>query len=89
MFPLDALIVVNLLGQYYLACTVPPGFVDDAPQTEESGWIWAKRRKDEHRLIGEAGMGWQMTRAEVTKCKKCLKVRPEVSCHPFRAGNLG
>ncbi|THG98152.1 hypothetical protein EW145_g7477 [Phellinidium pouzarii] len=43
--PLDALIAFNLLGHYYLACTVSPGFVEGPSRVEGKGLFWARRQK--------------------------------------------
>ncbi|EJD07135.1 zf-DHHC-domain-containing protein [Fomitiporia mediterranea MF3/22] len=86
--PIDALIAFNLLGQYYLACTVKPGFIDDPPRTEGESFFWAKRRKSgAPRTNGSAGVHWSedmqlnMTRAHVSRCKRCGQIRPERAHH--------
>ncbi|KAH8112627.1 zf-DHHC-domain-containing protein [Phellopilus nigrolimitatus] len=90
--PIDALIALNLLGQYYLACSVSPGFVDEQPRTEGKSPFWARRRKSLLARTGAAGIAgsgvrWtedaavNMTRAHVTRCKKCGQIRPERAHH--------
>ena len=92
--PINLLIVINVFGQYYLACTVKPGFIDEPAMVEGDGWMWAKRRRDSTRYAGgdSSGVRWSedlnlnMTRANVTRCKKCKLLRPDVS-HPFALEN--
>ncbi|KAI5119969.1 hypothetical protein M0805_004348 [Coniferiporia weirii] len=81
--PLDALIALNLLGQYYLACSVAPGFVGDAPR-EEEGLFWARRRKRGGlggRWSEGTDAGLNITRAHMTRCKRCGQMRPERAHH--------
>jgi len=93
--PLDALIAFNMVGQYYLACSTPPGFVDDLPRAEGSGVFWARRRRRQRSAQSDGGMDlgsgaavgvtWssapRMTRATVTRCRKCAQLRPERAHH--------
>ncbi|RPD72440.1 hypothetical protein L226DRAFT_467107 [Lentinus tigrinus ALCF2SS1-7] len=90
--PVCIVIALNLFGHYYYVCTVRPGFVDDDPHAHDpgTGLLWARRR-------GEAGAGtrsrtgvrWsedegaRVTRAAVSKCKRCGEMRPEVSFVSF------
>ena len=81
--PLNLLIAVNLLAQYYLACAVKPGFVDEPASVEGDGWAWARKRAGSG---GSSGVQWShdlnMTRANVTRCRKCKLLRPDV-CVPL------
>lgn len=86
--PLNLLVASNVLAQYYLACTVKPGFIDDPAPNEGEGWIWAKRRnsaQSSSNANGTLGLPGElnMTRAEVTRCRKCKLLRPEVSSACF------
>jgi palmitoyltransferase len=78
---LCVLVVINLFAHYYLVCTVPPGFVDDPPSPQESGWMWASRRKSASKRQ-LTGVRWtnelNITKAVITKCRKCGVMRPEV-----------
>ncbi|THH19200.1 hypothetical protein EW146_g1916 [Bondarzewia mesenterica] len=60
-----------MFGHYYLVCTVSPGFVDDPPLVQGHGITWAKRIDP----TPVSGVHWStelnITRAEVTKCRKC------------------
>ncbi|KAI0342615.1 zf-DHHC-domain-containing protein [Trametopsis cervina] len=83
--PLCVLVVVNLFAHYYYVCTVPPGFVDEPPQPHGTGWLWAKKR---HATRGAlTGVQWSddqdmnVTKAAVTKCRKCGEMRPERAHH--------
>ncbi|KAL5526287.1 hypothetical protein ACEPAF_8010 [Sanghuangporus sanghuang] len=85
--PIDALIAFNLLAHYYFACTVKPGFIDDPPRIEGKGLFWAKGRKEKAVANGAAGVIWSedtslnMTRANLTRCKRCGLMRPDRSHH--------
>ncbi|KAI1797062.1 DHHC palmitoyltransferase-domain-containing protein [Ganoderma leucocontextum] len=85
--PVCVVIVLNLFGHYYYVCTVPPGFADDPPREPNAGTgiLWArKRRSAKHRAL--TGVRWSedanVTRAGVSKCKRCGVMRPEVSRVP-------
>ena len=101
--PIDVLIAVNLLGHYYLACTVSPGFVGAPPTVEGSGLTWARRRhgvdRDDATTAVHHGVRWteyeslNITPAEITRCRKCGVQRPEVCFNfvlntPQRASHL-
>ena len=80
--PLCVVIVLNLFGHYYHVCTVAPGFADDPPREAGRGFLWArKRRSAKYRAL--TGVRWSqdvnVTRAELSKCKRCGVMRPEVS----------
>ncbi|TFK83738.1 hypothetical protein K466DRAFT_497900 [Polyporus arcularius HHB13444] len=84
--PLCVLVALNLFGHYYYVCTVPPGFVNDPPHKHEpgTGMVWAKRRRGAgaRPLTGvrwSEEEGAHVTRAAVSKCKRCGEMRPEVS----------
>jgi palmitoyltransferase len=66
---------------YYYVCTISPGFVEDPPLEAGQGILWAKK-KGRRNLTGvqwsEEG-GIQITKASVTKCRKCGQLKPEVS----------
>ncbi|KAL5504424.1 hypothetical protein ACEPAH_8499 [Sanghuangporus vaninii] len=85
--PIDALIAFNLLAHYYFACTVKPGFIDDPPRIEGKGPFWAKGRKEKAVANGAASVIWSedtslnMTRANLTRCKRCGLMRPDRSHH--------
>ena len=82
------LIVTNLFTHYYFVCTVSPGFSDDPPRVN-TGVFWAKRRaggRARRELTG--GVRWsaqeevRVTRAALTRCRRCGEMRPEVSRLP-------
>ncbi len=84
--PLNALVACNLLGHYYLSCTVPPGFIDEPPQTAGKGVVWARKRKRKVRLPAGVGNGLSLdsdgvnvTAAHISQCRRCGQLRPEVS----------
>jgi palmitoyltransferase len=81
--PICILFALNLWMHYYYVCTVPPGFVDDPPRTDDvSGapWRWAKPKAEQQ---ASSGVRWtsnlNITKARHTRCKRCGLVRPEVS----------
>lgn len=84
--PLDALIAVNLVMQYYFACTTRPGFVDVPPAVAGEGLLWARvrQRRGITSRVGNGGVRWSdaqalnITKARVTQCRKCKQTRPEV-----------
>lgn len=76
-----------MLGHYYLACTVRPGTPDDMKGTgEETGWMWAQRRRhspdlgvswgDSRSRAGD--WGTTIERGRIGRCKRCFKQKPEV-----------
>lgn len=76
--PICVLIALNLTAHYYYVLTVSPGFVEDGPRAEGAGLLWATKRKP------MGGVHWsdgdvRTTKAGETRCRKCLKIRPEVS----------
>ncbi|KAM5539275.1 hypothetical protein V8D89_007148 [Ganoderma adspersum] len=80
--PICVAIALNLFGHYYYVCTIPPGFADDPPREPHArtGILWArKRRSARHRAL--TGVRWSqdahVTRAAVSKCKRCGVMRPE------------
>ena len=75
------LIVTNMFAHYYWVCTVSPGFVVDGPHTPGTGLFWARKRKTaKNRQL--TGVRWSddtyVTKAAVTKCRRCGEMRPEV-----------
>ena len=80
--PFYTLVALNLFVHYYYVCTVPPGFVNDHPRQSGNGFLWARKRK-EARNRAMVGVKWSddvvVTKALVTKCRKCGVMRPEVS----------
>lgn len=86
--PLNTLVACNLLGHYYLSCTVPPGFIDEDPQTAGEGLLWARKWKRKVRLPGGPGNGHTLrsdgvdvTPAHISPCKRCGQLRPERAHH--------
>ena len=80
--PICVVIALNLFGHYYHVCTISPGFVDDPPRTPGTGILWAKKRRSaKYRAL--TGVRWSedvnITRAALSKCKRCGVMRPEVS----------
>ena len=79
--PLCVLIATNMFAHYYYVCTVPPGFVSDAPRPRGSGLLWAKKRRSA-RNRALTGVRWteelNVTKASISKCKRCGEIRPEV-----------
>lgn len=81
--PIDVLIAFNLIAQYYFVCTVKPGFVDEPAQVSGEGFFWAKKVTKSSRNP-RTGVKWtedsqfHITRAHVTRCKRCGQLRPEV-----------
>lgn len=82
--PICGLIALNLLMHYYHVCTVPPGFADDPPREAGSSFLWAKKKGPPNKR-SPSGVTWSspseinITKAAVTKCKKCGQLKPEVS----------
>jgi palmitoyltransferase len=98
--PICSLIALNLFAHYYFVCTVSPGFVDDSPRQLGTGIFWAVARTGSSSQ-SRNGIGWRgssvewseelnITKASVTKCKRCGQMRPEVrgSCCVHRLGCL-
>lgn len=84
-WPLCILIATNMFMHYYYVCTVPPGFVGSSPTTRRHSFLWAKRRQTaKNRAL--TGVRWSeditLTKALLTKCKRCGEMRPEVSMPP-------
>ncbi|KAF7302922.1 Palmitoyltransferase [Mycena kentingensis (nom. inval.)] len=93
--PLCVLIALNLHGHYFYVTRVRPGFVDpSAPlptdlappirpleirpgRIEDSRVLWANRGAFDASPHGKA----PMTRATVTKCRRCGVIRPERAHH--------
>lgn len=85
--PICLLIAFNLLVHYYLVVTTNPGFVEDLPQVAGKGFLWATpRNMSKERPLME-GVRWStelnVTKAELTKCRKCGQQKPEVSNFPL------
>ncbi|EKM78985.1 hypothetical protein AGABI1DRAFT_75570 [Agaricus bisporus var. burnettii JB137-S8] len=88
--PLCTLIAVNLHAHYYYVCIIPPGFVEDSPNEEGQSLLWAKRKQIPKREGGGGrvlaatrvgAVGARVTNAEVSKCRKCGRLRPERAHH--------
>ncbi|KAH9830290.1 DHHC palmitoyltransferase-domain-containing protein, partial [Rhodofomes roseus] len=90
--PICILIAFNLFMHYFWVCLVPPGYVSllDSPRGRGSGWLWAKPKTRGVPLSAE-GMRWSeeviITKANVTRCKKCKILRPEERAHHCRICN--
>ena len=71
--PLCMLLVVNMLGNYYWACFMPPGVVGDEVARRRP-WLYARKKR------GDPVMrrNFAVTTARCTMCKRCRKNRPEV-----------
>jgi palmitoyltransferase len=86
--PLCILAASNLIAHYYYVCKVPPGFVEDAPRISGSGRLWARPRAE----APVEGVRWsddvRMTKADLTRCKRCGAVRPEVSVPLARSDEM-
>jgi palmitoyltransferase len=80
--PICVLIALNLWMHYFYVVTVPPGFVDDPPlDSAPNRMLWASKKAPRHGEL--TGVRWSnelvITRAAVTKCRKCGQQKPEVS----------
>ena len=70
-------------------CTVRPGFADEPPKEAGRGLLWSRQRTSQSKfrkgvlsglLVETPGAsGVKVTAAEITKCRRCHKLRPEVS----------
>ncbi|KAI0635541.1 DHHC palmitoyltransferase-domain-containing protein [Trametes polyzona] len=82
--PACLLVALNLFAHYYYVCTISPGFVCDPPRTPGTGLLWARKRRDTGRRP-LTGVRWSedvhVTRAAMSKCRKCGEMRPERSHH--------
>ncbi|KAH8822858.1 DHHC palmitoyltransferase-domain-containing protein [Flagelloscypha sp. PMI_526] len=67
------LIATNLAAHYWWVITVKPGFADDPPVVEQSGWLWATKKK--HRVNA------RVTPASIGQCRKCGSSKPERTHH--------
>ncbi|KAL1721518.1 DHHC palmitoyltransferase-domain-containing protein [Schizophyllum commune] len=74
--PLCTLLVVNMMGNYYWACFMPPGVVGDEVARRRP-WLYARKKR------GDPVMrrNFAVTTARCTMCKRCRKNRPERSHH--------
>lgn len=81
--PICVLFAANMLMHYFYVCTVSPGFVDDPPACDPgSGWLWARKRKEQCSTVeygAQLSTDVHVTKASVTRCKRCGILRPEVS----------
>ncbi|KAJ7111845.1 DHHC palmitoyltransferase-domain-containing protein [Mycena epipterygia] len=81
--PFCVLVALNLLMHYYYVVTVSPGFVDDPPRDPQNSMFWASKKSSRHGEL--AGVRWSnelvITRAAVTKCRKCGQLKPERTHH--------
>ncbi|KAJ7607930.1 DHHC palmitoyltransferase-domain-containing protein [Roridomyces roridus] len=82
-FPICLLIVLNLFMHYYYVVTVPPGFVEDPPREPGSSIFWATKNGPPRGEL--TGVRWSkelvITRAAVTRCRKCGQSKPERTHH--------
>ncbi|TDL20767.1 zf-DHHC-domain-containing protein [Rickenella mellea] len=82
--PITSMVAVNMLAHYYYACTVRPGFVDDAPRQPGKGFLWARKRSGSS-SGALTGVQWssaeRITKASITTCRKCGQRRPERAHH--------
>ncbi|KAJ7082361.1 DHHC palmitoyltransferase-domain-containing protein [Mycena belliarum] len=77
--PVCVLIAANLWTHYYYVVTVAPGFADEPPRQEQQSILWAKKR-----VSGTAAKWTEplvITRAAVTKCRRCGQQKPERTHH--------
>ncbi|EIM86060.1 zf-DHHC-domain-containing protein [Stereum hirsutum FP-91666 SS1] len=79
------IIILNMFGHYYYVCTVPPGYVDDPPQTHvDNSLLWA-RRSIGTPVRPQNGVRWSsevnITKASTTRCTKCNQIKPERTHH--------
>lgn len=83
--PIFALVALNLAAHYYYVLTVSPGFVEDGPREPGPGILWARRKATHSAAVGVrwSEQGLKVTKASETKCKRCGKMRPEVSSFSF------
>ncbi|KAJ3857942.1 DHHC palmitoyltransferase-domain-containing protein [Lentinula lateritia] len=83
--PICLLIAFNLLVHYYLVVTTNPGFVEDLPRVDGRGFLWATPRNMLKERPLTEGVRWStelnVTKAELTKCRKCGQQKPERSHH--------
>ena len=83
--PICILIALNLFMHYYYVCTVPPGFVDEPPREPGTGLLWSRPRIAQTQRPMTQGVRWSselnITKASVTRCRKCGQSKPEVCCH--------
>jgi palmitoyltransferase len=79
--PLCILAATNLIAHYYFVCTVRPGFADDVSARPAEGMLWAAPL--EQSPSRSSGVHWtenvRVTKAHMTRCKRCGVIRPEVS----------
>jgi palmitoyltransferase len=79
------LVTLNLYMHYFYAVTISPGFLDDPPRDPVNSFLWARKpklEKGEGTKIREASQsknGVTIIPASMAQCKKCNKMRPEVS----------
>lgn len=77
-FPICVLLIVNMFGHYYLACTTPPGYAGDGPlhtRSPSNSWQWASPSKPHTK---REVVTLNITQATESKCKRCGVMRPEV-----------
>ncbi|KIK54035.1 hypothetical protein GYMLUDRAFT_177969 [Collybiopsis luxurians FD-317 M1] len=83
--PICALIAFNLLMHYYLVVTTNPGFADESPRVAGKGFLWARPRSEAQNRPLTEGVRWSsrpnITKAAVTKCRKCGGQKPERTHH--------
>ncbi|KAJ7218253.1 zf-DHHC-domain-containing protein [Mycena haematopus] len=87
--PICVLIALNLWMHYFYVITVPPGFAEDPPtdlakDNSQNSILWASRKSPRSREL-TGGVRWSseivITRAAVTKCRKCGQQKPERTHH--------
>ncbi|KAJ7679345.1 DHHC palmitoyltransferase-domain-containing protein [Mycena polygramma] len=83
--PICVLIALNLVMHYYYVITVSPGFAENPPAVDSapSSIFWASKRSPRRGEL--TGVRWSnellITRAAVTKCRKCGQQKPERTHH--------
>ncbi|KAJ8084617.1 hypothetical protein PM082_003391 [Marasmius tenuissimus] len=83
--PICILIALNLFMHYYYVCTIPPGFVDEPPREPGNSLLWSKPRTFQNKRPLTEGVRWSselnVTKASVTRCRKCGQLKPERTHH--------
>ncbi|KAJ7253530.1 DHHC palmitoyltransferase-domain-containing protein [Mycena rebaudengoi] len=81
--PICVLIALNLHMHYFYVVTIPPGWVEDPPRDSKASILWATKKSPAKGAL--TGVRWSselvITRAAVTKCRKCGQVKPERAHH--------
>ncbi|KAF7337106.1 Palmitoyltransferase [Mycena venus] len=86
--PICVLIALNLWMHYFYVITIPPGFAEDPPvdlsqNGAQNSIFWASKKSPRRGEL--SGVRWSneivITRAAVTKCRKCGQQKPERTHH--------